>query len=258
MAMLWMWAIGLHVPLAIVFAVHAIRSRQPLYWLLILFMLPWLGSVAYYLGVYRVRERSDCAPGSRTGRQGGAPPAPDAARAVRDAHEALSFAPTAHNQMRLANAQLEAGEAEDAAATYEHCLLGAFANDPLVRLGAARASLACGRHAEALVHLERLRGADATFRPEQTSLLMARALAGAGRTAEARAGFEAAVERHGSFEAKAEYAIWAADASEFQLAHRLQNDLQSTMDRWNRHTHTMNLPLIRRIEAAFAHVPRQQ
>jgi hypothetical protein len=28
------------------------------------------------------------------------------------------------------------------------------------------------------------------------------------------------------------------------------------MDRWNKHTHTMNLPLIRRLEAAFSRIPR--
>lgn len=86
-------------------------------------------------------------------------------------------------------------------------------------------------------------------------MLLAKSLAAAGRKDEARAEFEAAVERFGSFEARAEFAIWAANAREFQLAHRLQNELQKTMDHWNRHTHSMNLPLIRRLDAAFEQVP---
>jgi hypothetical protein len=188
----------------------------------------------------------------------GAAKALDPTRGLREARAAFDFAPTAQNRMRLAGAQLEAGDAEGAAATYGACLEGVFANDPDIRLGAAHASLACGRPAQALEHLERLRRTDPHFRPEQASLLMARALAGAGRPEDARAEFEAAVNRHGSFEAKAEFAIWAAGAREFQLAHRLQNDLRSTMDRWNRHTHAMHLPLIRRLEAAFAGVPQQQ
>lgn len=247
--------IGLHVLIAIFFAVHAIRSRQQVPWLLILFMIPLLGALLYYVGVYLPswrRERRDRKSAA------GAVRAFDPVRALHDAQAAFEFAPTAHNQMRLANAQLQAGDAEAAAATFGTFLQGAFANDPDIRLGAARATLACGRHAEAIAHLEGLRRADPDYRPEQTTLLLARALAGVGRPADARAEFEAAVKRHGSFEAKAEFAIWAAQAREFQLAHRLQNQLHSTMDRWDRHTHAMNLPLIRRLEAAFAEVPRHR
>lgn len=247
--------IGLHVFIAIFFAVHAIRSRQQVPWLLILFMIPLLGALLYYVGVYLPSARS-----ARRARKAAAGTAQafDPARALRDARAAFDFAPTAHNQIRLANAQLQAGETEAAAATYDASLQGAFANDPDIRLGAARASLACGRHAEAIAHLEHLRRTEPGFRPEQAALLLARALAHVGRHADARAEFEAAVKRHGSFEAKAEFAIWAAQAREFQLAHRLQNQLHATMDRWDRHTHAMNLPLIRRLEAAFADVPRHR
>jgi len=246
--------IGLHVLVAVFFAVHAIRSRQQMFWLMVLFMFPLLGSVVYFFGIYLPDSRL-----RRGARRmvAGAAKVLDPTRELREAHEAFAFTPTAQNQMRLANAQLEAGNPEAAAATYEECLHGAFAGDPDIRLGAARATFACGRHAEALAHLAQLRRAAPHFRPEQVSLLMARALAGAGRNGEARAEFESTVDRHGSFDARAEFAIWAAGAREFQLAHRLENELRSTMDRWDRHTHAMHLPLIRRIEAAFADVPRQ-
>ncbi|TWI69880.1 hypothetical protein IP91_00954 [Pseudoduganella lurida] len=246
--------IGLHVLVAIFFAVHAIRSRQQMYWLMILFMFPLLGSVVYFFGIYLPSSRIE--QGARKA-VAGAVKVLDPTRELREAHDAYAFTPTAQNQMRLAAAQLDAGNAEAAATTYEACLEGPFANDPDIRLGAASASLLSGRHAQALAHLERLRRTHPAFRPEQTGVLTARALAAAGRGDEARAEFEATLERFGSFETRAEFAIWAADAREFQLAHRLQNELQATMDRWNRHTHTMNLPLIRRLESAFAAVPRQ-
>ncbi len=44
--------IGLHVLAAIYFAVHAIRSGQSLYWLILLFSFPLLGSVVYFLAIY--------------------------------------------------------------------------------------------------------------------------------------------------------------------------------------------------------------
>lgn len=246
--------IGLHVLVAIFFAAHAIRSRQQMVWLMILFMLPLLGSAVYYFGVYLPAAR----PGHGARKAAAGATVRDPAHALREAHAAYSFTPTAQNQLRLASAQLEAGNPEAAAATYDECLRGAFAGDPAIRIGAARASLACGRPADALAHLAQLRRAAPDFCPEQISLLMARALAGAGRHDEARAAFEAAVRRHGSFEARAEFAIWAAGAREFQLAHRLQNELHATMDRWDRRTHAMNLPLVRRLEAAFADVPRHE
>jgi len=246
--------IGLHVLVAIFFAVHAVRSRQQMYWLMILFMFPLLGSVVYFFGVYLPDSRL------RHGARkvvSGAVKALDPTRELRAARDAFDFTPTAQNRMRLAAAQLEAGDALEAAQTYEACLQGPFAADLDIRLGAARANLACGRHAAAREHLEFVRRTAPHFRPEQTGLLLAQALAGSGHSDAARAEFEAVVNRHGSFEAKAEFAIWAAGAREYQLAHRLQNELQSTMDHWNRHTHAINLPLIRRLESALASVPRQ-
>ena len=44
--------IGLHVLAAIYCAVHAIRSGQSLYWLILLFSFPLLGSVVYFLAIY--------------------------------------------------------------------------------------------------------------------------------------------------------------------------------------------------------------
>lgn len=246
--------IGLHVLVAIFFAVHAVRSRQQMYWLMILFAFPLLGSVVYFFGVYLPDSRLQH--GARKV-VAGAAKVLDPTRELRAAREAFDFTPTAQNRMRLAAAQLDAGEAAAAALTYEECLQGPFAADLDIRLGAARANLASGRHDAARQHLEFARRTDMHFRPEQTGLLLAQALAGAGQPEAARAEFEAVVNRFGSFEAKAEFAIWAAGAREYQLAHRLQNDLQSTMDHWNRHTHTMNLPLIRRLETAFASVPQQ-
>jgi hypothetical protein len=44
--------IGFHVIVAIIFAVHAVRSRQNMYWLLLLFAFPLLGSVMYFFAIY--------------------------------------------------------------------------------------------------------------------------------------------------------------------------------------------------------------
>ncbi|WP_256077386.1 tetratricopeptide repeat protein [Massilia sp. YIM B04103] len=245
--------LGLHVLVALFFAVHAIRTRQQMYWLLILFSFPLLGSIVYFFGIYMPNSRLEH--GARK-MVTAAAKSLDPTRELREARAAFDFTPTAQNQMRLASALLEAGQAQEAASVYETCLQGAFSSDLDIRLGAARANLASGHAAQAIGHLEQIRRSDINFRAEQVSLTLAQALSESGRKDEARAEFDAAVTRFGSFDARAEYAIWAASEGETSLANRLQAELQHIMDHWNRHTRDMNMPLIRRMNAAYDKLKR--
>jgi hypothetical protein len=240
--------LGLHFFVAVFFAVHALRSGQQLYWLIILFSFPLLGSIVYFLAIYLPDSRLE-----RGARKVVAAAAKtlNPTRELKEAHAAFDYTPTAQNQMRLAAALLEAGQALEAAQSYDACLKGPFASDLEIRLGASRAYFACERYAEAITHLDFIRKTDTAFRAEQISLLLAQALAGAGRSADARAEFESAVERFGSFESRAEYAIWAALTGDTATSARLQVELQRSMERWNRHTRELNRPLLRRLDAAF-------
>lgn len=242
------FGVGLHVLVALFFAVHAIRNGQQMYWLMILFLFPGLGSIVYFFAIYL--------PGSKL--QHGTRKAVTVAarsldpnRELREARAAFDYTPTAQNQMRLAAAQLDAGAAAESAATYEACLQGVFASDLEIRYGAARANVACGRHAAAVAHLELIRASDANFRAESIALLLAQALAGAGRQAEAKAEFEFALARFGSFSARAEFAIWAANSGDHTLASQLYPELQKTMSHWSRQTRDINMPLIRRLNSAM-------
>ena len=119
--------LGLHVLVALFFAVHAIRNRQEMYWLIVLFSFPLLGSIVYFVAVYLPASRLE-----RGARQAlsAAVQTIDPGRALREARSAHAYAPTAQTQMRLAEALLEAGEADEAASQYEACLKGPFAADP--------------------------------------------------------------------------------------------------------------------------------
>jgi hypothetical protein len=241
--------LGLHLLIAIFFAVHAVRTGQPLFWLIILFSFPLLGSIVYLLVVYLPNSRLE-----RGARRAVSVAAKvlDPTRELREARSAFEYTPTAQNQMRLAAALLEAGQAEEAAANYEACLKGPFATDLEIRLGAARAHYACGRHPQAVQHLETIRSQDRGFRAEQISLLLAQSLAGAGRGADAKAEFEAALIRFGGFEVMAEYAVWAAKAGDKEVLDRLRPELERTMQRWRRQTRELNAPLLQRLNAALA------
>ena len=56
--------LGLHVLVALCFAIHAVRSGQDRYWLFILFAFPLLGSLVYAVAIWLPEARH-----SRAGRQ---------------------------------------------------------------------------------------------------------------------------------------------------------------------------------------------
>ncbi|MEO7387705.1 MAG: tetratricopeptide repeat protein [Gammaproteobacteria bacterium] len=241
-------AFGLHFIVALFFAIHAMRNGQQMYWLLILFMFPLLGSVVYFVAIYLPNSRLQ--QGARKVVAVAAKTL-DPTRELREARAAFDYTPTAQNQMRLAAALLEAGDAEESAASYEACLKGPFASDLEIRLGAARAYFACNRPADAIEQLAEVRQANPTFRPEEVALLMARALVAAGRAPEAGAEFAATWNRFGSFESLAEYAIWAAGSGDKDLSDRLRGEIQRAEQHWPKHTRELNAPLLRRCQAAY-------
>ncbi|ARU05856.1 hypothetical protein CCO03_15275 [Comamonas serinivorans] len=241
------FGIGIHVVVALFFAVHAVRTGQAMYWLFILFAFPGLGSVAYFVAVFL--------PSSRLQRHAGkavksAVKVLDPTRELREAAEAHRYAPTAQNQMRLAAAQLEAGQTDEAVRSYEACLNGPFASDLEMRFNAARANLAAGHAAQTLSHLDFMAAQNADFRPQETQLLRARALAAGGDQAAARAQFEAVRSRFGGFDATAEYAIWALTHGETALAQSLQDELDQVMARWHRGMREVHGDTLRRLAQA--------
>jgi hypothetical protein len=233
--------------LALLCAIHVVRTRQQLYWLFILFAFPLLGSLVYLFAVYLPNSRLER---SALRAVSAAAKALDPTREVREARAAFEDTPTAQNQMRLAAALLDAGDAAEAARQYEACLKGPFASDPEIRLGAARAFTECERFPVAWDYLQGIRKERPDFKAEAVSLLTARCLAGMSRHPEARAELDSAVARFGTYEAKAELAIWALGTGDRATAERLDTELAKISSRWNSLTRDLNAPVERRYRAA--------
>jgi len=239
--------LGLHILLAIFCAVHVVRTGQQLYWLFILFAFPLLGSLVYFFMIYLPNSRLERGALKAVS---AAAKALDPGKDVRLARADYEDAPTAQNQMRLAAALLEVGSAEEAAKLYEGALRGPFASDPDLRFGAARSFVECQRFTEALAHLEELRKSRPDYRPDSVALLIARSYAGTSRPADAREEFERSLDRFGTFEAHAEYAIWALATGDAALAARLQSQIDRITARWNAMNRELNDPVMRRLKAA--------
>ena len=242
------FGLGIHVLVAIFFAIHVVRTGQNMYWLAILFMFPLLGSVVYGIAIYLPSSRIEHG-AKKVISVAGKLLDPD--RELRAAKEAFEYTPTAQNQMRLAAALLAANQPQEAAQHYEACLQGPFVSDPAIRLGAAQANFACARFEACLIHLQTLRQQSPHNASEVVAVLMARSLAGMGRTSEARAEFEFALQKYGNFDTRAEYAIWAQSLGDTETAQRLKAELDQTINRWSKHNRELNAEMLRRLRDAF-------
>ncbi|MCH8619560.1 hypothetical protein [Undibacterium sp. TS12] len=241
--------VGLHVLVALFFAIHAVRHGRELYWLMILFLFPLLGSVVYFFAVFLPSTRIEH--GVRKTMHA-AVKTLDPGRGLRDAQKEFDLVPTAQNQMVLAAAYLAAGDTAQAVHHYDICLQGPFAHAGDIRLGAANARLMHGQAAGAIDLLTALRQEQPAYQPEQVSLLLAQAYANAGRQQDAGEELAAATSRFGSMEIKAEYAIWALQAGQRDKADTAHAEIKQAMKYWNKHTKSLNRDLIKRLNSAFS------
>ena len=241
--------LGLHLLVALFFAVHAIRSGREMYWLIILFSFPLLGSIVYFFAIYLPQSRVERGL-NQVARGAMQLLAPE--RELRDAQSAFELSPSAQNQWRLAATLLERGRGSEANQHFDALLRGPLGHDPELGLAAAHAKLQCGEAAHAAEVARQVRQARPEFRQEQVSLLLARALAASGRSDEARQEFTHAVERFGTVEARAAAAVFAANSGDRATARSLRDEIERDSRHWNRHARDINQPLIRAVDEALA------
>ncbi|WP_025138613.1 tetratricopeptide repeat protein [Achromobacter sp. DH1f] len=243
--------IGLHVVIALFFAVHAVRSHQNTYWLIILFSFPGLGSIVYLLAIYLpdIRHSRGAHVTARVATQ-----LIDPNRAVRQARREVDRAPTVQNRMHLANALLASGESTEARQLYQDAAHGPFADDPDLLKGLARAEFACGNGAGAVAALDTLFAAHPIMRDQaDPGLLYARSLALAGLPA-ARRAFEQALIRANSPAAACLYAEWLqaqGNREDQARAGDLFAEIINEARHWPRATKKFNKEWIQRAQAGL-------
>ena len=245
----FIWGLGLHVIIALFFAIHALQTGRPIYWLIILFSFPGLGSIAYFFAEYL--------PANRLNRgvqqvSKSALKLLDPTHELRDAQQAFDLTPTVQNRIRLASALDEAGQFAEAAAQFNACLNGPFANDLELCFLAAKAKLHNKQAKEAVELLNKVRALQVEFRAEQVSLLLAKSYAASNNETLARHEYINALDSFGSTDCKSEYALWAASSGDIVTAKKLRLDLENTWRHWNKHTRSLYKPILNEIDALLA------
>jgi hypothetical protein len=200
-------AFGLSLLFSIALCVHAVRTGQQMYWLMIILMLQPLGGIVYLVAIVLPGMA-----GSNAARRvvHSARETLDPGREYREARAAADDTPTVHNQMRLAKAAAGLGRHDEAERLYAAAAVGIHADDPVLLLGRAVALIEMTRFAEALTLLDHL-GEDANKgRSPQAALALGRAYEGLGRAAEADTAYQWAAGRMPGLEGLARYTAFLA------------------------------------------------
>ncbi len=171
------------------FMLHAAKTGRFMPWFYIILFLPGIGAMAYvvvellpeWFGSSRAqRARNNISTTlNPTGR-------------YRQLRDELSVVDTIANRAALAEECLRLGKFEEALGQYDAILAKPLGDEPSFMFGKARAQFGLGEAAEAVATLEALKATWPNYQSSEEKLLLAMALEGAGRDAEALAQYEAA------------------------------------------------------------------
>jgi hypothetical protein len=194
--------IGLHIVIALFFAMHVIKTKQNNYWLMVLFAFPGLGSIIYGLMIWLPDARN-----SRQGRrfENTLVNVLDPHRELREAHEALEIAVTPDNRLRMAHALVNANKAAEAIPHYQNVLSGIYADDPKIQTFLARAFIDAGNPKEAKELLDTIIRKNPNYQSPEGHLLYARSLTALDDRQQAREEYEELSDYYVGLEARSRY-----------------------------------------------------
>ena len=183
--------------------VHMVRTGRPYWWLWIILVGSYLGSLVYVFTQVIPDLRDD--PRARRAARN-VVKSIDPQRDKRRMEAKLEAADTVDNRLRLAREALELGDADQAEMLFRSCRQGPHANEPDILLGLAQAQFARGDARATRETLDALIAANPTFRSADGHLLYARALAQLGEHDAALHEYEALATSFPGEEARVRYA----------------------------------------------------
>lgn len=183
------------------FAVHAVRSGRPYYWLWIIFAFPLVGCLVYFFAEYLPYTRAGGIEGVGKALAKTLNPGAE----IRRLQDQLAVTPSVQNRIELARAYVAAGKPAEAVSLYEACLQGLHQDDPRVLYELAAAYHAGGRLEDARRTYERFRTTTAPSKEQQ--LLSARIHEDAGDLEAALLEYAALARSSAGEEARVRYAL---------------------------------------------------
>ncbi|MFC5848996.1 hypothetical protein [Deinococcus petrolearius] len=201
--------------LAIISLIHAVVTRQQLYWMFLLGFGALLGSVFGLIGtlayVFLVLVPALRSGGRRAGRavQSGLEAIKPLDTRIREAQDRLGESDTLAHRADLAALLARAGRAAEAQATLDPLLRGIYTDDPVVLLTSAELDLARQQPAQAEERLSRVDLKTSAATRTRTLTLLAQAQAAQGKP-DADATYREAMTAATTEEPRARYAAYLA------------------------------------------------
>jgi hypothetical protein len=196
--------VALNLLVQVCFVVHAYRSGAPRYWVFVIVAFPVAGCLAYYVVEVFLPSRHMRATRAAARRMARAL---DPTRGLRERAESLALCGSIDNRTALAEECLAAGMPDEAVMLYRSSLVGAYENDPHLRLALARALVEQAAWDDAADAVARLRKDHPCHRPNDARLLRARILEATGETGTALGEYHELVPAFVGLEARLRYGL---------------------------------------------------
>jgi hypothetical protein len=220
------------VLLEIACIIHAVRNGRVFPWVMVIFFLPVVGSIAY-LAV-------EVIPGMFSGRAArtlttNVRDIADPHRGLREKLREVEMVGSVDAKRALAEEYIRRGGYAEAVSLYRTALQGQFQNDPALLLGLARALFLAGDGAGAQQSLDALQAADPTFVSVDAHLLYARALELQGKLEEAREEYRKLARYYSGEEARCRYAMLLDRMGQSAEARDIYTEIVKSLDGAPRH-----------------------
>lgn len=212
----------LHLFIGIGFAFHALKTGRPHFWIYILLLTPFVGSLAYVF-IELVPELASTRRARRVTSGIGEIIDPD--REWRRRYEDAMRTDSVDTKRALAEECERKGMWEEAIKLYEATAQGVFADDPTLLFALARAQLGSGDGKAAEATLNRLRAAHPDLTHQEGHLLYARALESQDRLLEAAEEYDALIGYYAGLEARTRYGLLLLRRGEAAKARALFEDV---------------------------------
>ena len=201
---------------------HCVRSGRSYLWILVIFLLPPLGWLAYIIAA--LLPYAFAGPQARAtwgGMRRALNPGADLRRYEAEMQRTGDVASRQH----YADALIQHGRAAQAVDVYRQALTGLYESDPDLLFGLARAQFAAGQSSDARGTLQTLRAHSAQFPSPDAHLLYARALETEGDVTRALQEYAAVSAYYAGAEAPLRYAQLLRTAGNADEARRILRDL---------------------------------
>lgn len=237
--------VGFSTIIALFFAVHVIKTEQERFWLSILFLFPFIGSLIYFFVIFLPDFRQ-----TSVGYQIESKllKTLDPQRELREASSNYEISPTVEAKVCLAKALVDNDRAHEALIYYQEALTGIYESAPDILLQYAYALYQVKQYKKAKETLDYLREKNPTYRSDEGHLLYTKILIGLDLKEEAQEEFNALISYYPSLEAASYYLQTLIEWQQISLAKEVLQKIELRLKHMPKHAKRINQTWIKSIE----------